>query len=201
VTAGEKPQSSEKPRVLETVVVEGRDDMSAVLAAADANVIWTNGYGINQKTLDLISSASEKTGIVIFTDPDHAGRRIRERLSGIFPSAKQAYLTQDQAEKDGDIGIENAVPSDILRALKAAGCCFDGCPVSTASGHGSSELSGSITIDDLVLLGLAGCPGSAEKRARAGARLGIGTANSRTFLKRLNYLGIGAKELAQALKE
>ena len=32
-----------RPRISRTIIVEGRDDMSAVLAAVDANVIWTNG--------------------------------------------------------------------------------------------------------------------------------------------------------------
>ena len=181
-----------KPRILQTIVVEGRDDMSAVLAAADANVIWTNGYGIRPETLDLISAAYEKTGIVIFTDPDHAGRQIRERLTGLFPQAKQAYLTQSQAEKDGDIGIENASPDGILKALAAAGCLADGSITSVAKGHAP------VTMEDLISLGLAGTDCSSQKRAAAGAALGIGTANSKTFLKRLSFMDIGLEELKKA---
>ncbi len=181
-----------KPRILQTIVVEGRDDMSAVLAAADANVIWTNGYGIRPETLDLISAAYEKTGIVIFTDPDHAGRQIRERLTELFPQAKQAHLTQSQAEKDGDIGIENASPDGILKALAAAGCLEDGSIPSVAKGHAP------VTMEDLISLGLAGTDCSSQKRAAAGAALGIGTANSKTFLKRLAFMDIGLEELRKA---
>ena len=43
----------------ETVVVEGRDDESAVLAAVSANVITTHGYGIRPETLELIKTAYE----------------------------------------------------------------------------------------------------------------------------------------------
>ena len=202
------------PKVRQTIVVEGRDDMSAVLAAVDANVLWTHGYGITQQTLDLISAAYEKTGIVIFTDPDHAGRQIRERLTRLFPKAKHAYLTQSQAEKSGDIGIENAKPADILRALEAA-CCEietgdsetgDG-PVKNGDGsrlhngiNWKNENQNRPQFQDLVELGLAGGEGSAEKRARAGAALGIGTANARTFLRRLNSFGISLEELAAAMR-
>ena len=172
----------QRPRIRETIVVEGRDDMSAVLAAVDANVIWTNGYGIRQETLDLIRAAYGRTGIIIFTDPDHAGRQIRERLTALFPDAKQAWLTQAQAERDGDIGIENASPDAILSALK---------PVIRKRARGSDP----VTMEDLFALGFAGSLGSAEKREAAGAKLGIGSANAKTFLKRLNYLGISLKEL------
>ena len=202
------------PKVRQTIVVEGRDDMSAVLAAVDANVLWTHGYGITQQTLDLISAAYEKTGIVIFTDPDHAGRQIRERLTRLFPKAKHAYLTQSQAEKSGDIGIENAKPADILRALEAA-CCEietgdsetgDG-PVKIGDGsrlhngiNWKNENQNRPRFQDLVERGLAGGEGSAQKRARAGAALGIGTANARTFLRRLNSFGISLEELAAAMR-
>ena len=57
-----------------------------------------------------------------------------------------------------------------------------------------------VTMDDLVALGLAGGQQSAEKRALAGARLGIGSANSKAFLRRLSFMGIGLEELAEACR-
>ena len=69
--AGQALDTTERkvlPRIEQTIVVEGKDDVSAVLAAVDANVLWTHGYGINQNTLDLIKAAYERTGIIIFTD-------------------------------------------------------------------------------------------------------------------------------------
>lgn len=177
----------------QTVVVEGRDDASAVLAAVSANVITTHGYGIRQETLDLIKTAYETCGIVIFTDPDHAGRKIRERLTALFPDARQAYLSEDQAERAGDIGVENASPEDIIRALQAAGC-----------GEGRAFEAGgtaAVTMDDMMRLGLAGGPESSGKRVRAGGRLGIGSPNAGTFLRRLNYLGIGLERLEEVCKE
>ena len=187
------------PRIIETVVVEGRDDQSAVLAAAEVNVICTHGYGINRKTLDLIGSAAENTGIIIFTDPDHAGRRIRERLTKLFPGAGQAFLTPEQAEKDGDIGIENASPEDILRALSAAGCTFCGAGVSGRKAALSE--SSPVTMEDLIALGLAGSPKSSSLRQKTGGILGIGSANSKTFLKRLSFFGIDLTELEDAVSE
>ena len=168
--------------IKETIVVEGKDDRSAVLKAVDANIICTCGYGLNDSIISLIKTAYKETGIIIFTDPDHAGRRIREKLTDLFPEAKQAYLTESQAYKSGDIGIENAVPEDIASALESA--C-------------AAHIDGSfgISINDLKDMGLAGSPNSAVKREEAGALLGIGYANTRTFLKRLNYMGISLQKL------
>ena len=186
-------------RIPETVVVEGRDDMSAVLAAVEANVIITHGYGITRETLDRIETAYKRSGIVIFTDPDHAGRNIRARLTELFPEAKQAYLTERQALKNGDTGVENASPEDILKALLSAGC-----RASDGSAEASAQRGGDyteVTMDDMTALGLAGQENSAQKRAAAGEALGIGSANAGAFLKRLRRLEIGLSELRRACGE
>ena len=174
--------------IQETIVVEGKDDRSAVLRAVEANIICTSGYGLNDNTISLIGSAYNRTGIIIFTDPDHAGREIRERLTGLFPKAKQAFLTRAQSLKNGDIGIENADPGDILKALETA---------KASEGNAALEIS----MNDLYSLGLAGSKDSSEKREKAGAKLGIGYANTKTFLKRLHFMGISKDRLEEALKE
>jgi len=179
-----------KPGIREVIVVEGRDDVSAVLRAVDADVLCTHGYGISQRTLEQIKNAYESRGIIIFTDPDHAGAAIRNKLTSEFPGALQAYLTQGEAEKDGDIGIENAAPDAILKALEAAG--------RTARPKGPED-AGLPVFDDLVALGLAGTPGSAALREAVGARLGTGFANGNAFVKRLQRRGISRRELADAV--
>lgn len=163
-------------RIKESIVVEGRDDEIAILAAVEANVICTHGYGIKQSTLDEIKTAYESCGVIVFTDPDHAGQKIREKVLSVCPDAKQAFLTKDQALKDGDIGIENAKPEDIIAALKAA----------SASCGGTDRY----TMADMDRLGLSGLADSAKRREELGAKLGIGFGNAKTFLKKLNYMNI-----------
>ncbi|MDD4286642.1 MAG: toprim domain-containing protein, partial [Eubacteriales bacterium] len=111
----------ERPTIKQVIVVEGRDDEAAVLRAVQATTIATHGYGIRGETLELIGKAYREQGIILFTDPDHAGREIRRRLTRLFPGAGQAYLTVEEAEKNGDIGIENADAASIRSALDAAG--------------------------------------------------------------------------------
>ena len=171
--------------IRETIVVEGKDDRSAVLAAVKANVLCTSGYGLNDDIISDIRAAYERTGIVIFTDPDHAGREIRKKLTDMFPKAKQAYLTKEQSLKKGDVGIENAKPEDIVKALMNASAEED-------------DAEFEITREDLFYAGLIGGADSAKKRESLGSFLGIGYANASAFLKRLNYMGITREYLARA---
>jgi len=168
-------------RILETIVVEGRDDKAAVLRAVDANIICTHGYGLSKSTLAEIAKAGESCGIIVFTDPDHAGLSIREKVLSVCPNAKQAFLTKEQAYKDGDIGIENATPESIIAALKAA----------SASTGGFNRY----TMADLDRLGLVGLADSSKRRDELGAKLGIGSGNAKTFLKKLNFMNIDPEEL------
>ena len=174
----------------EIIVVEGRDDTAAVRRSVDAVTIETHGYGIRPSTWDVIDRAYESKGIIIFTDPDTAGEQIRKRLAERYPEAKHAFLDRGLAEKDGDIGIENASPESILTALEKARC----------SASASGEEESAFTSADMFRWGLAGTPGAAERRNAVADRLGIGMAGSKTFLRRLNHFGITRKEVEEALK-
>ena len=112
-------------RIKEIIIVEGRDDTAAVKKSVDAVTIETHGYGITSRTWELIEKAYAEKGIIIFTDPDHAGRQIRKKLTERFPDAGQAFLDRSDATKDGDIGIENASPESIRTALSMAHCTLE----------------------------------------------------------------------------
>ena len=205
---------SAKPRIAEVIVVEGRDDTAAILRAVEAITIETDGYGIARDTWERLEAAYRRTGLIIFTDPDHAGRMIRHALKEHFPQAKHAYLTESEAEKAGDIGIENAAPADIRRALQRVGTVIGPASAGSAGAAATASPAGAtgnesaaavrlpagFTREDLLRLGLAGEDGAAERREALGKRLGIGYGNAKTFLKRLNALGISREELEEALK-
>ena len=182
----------EKLRLLETVVVEGRDDEAAVLRAVDAAVISTHGWGLQEGNVERIRAAYERTGIIILTDPDFAGENIRRRLSEQFPDAKHAYLARPEASKRQgervvDIGVENAAPEAIQAALLAARAQVQTGP--------SAE---TVTQADLIALGLAGGSGSTQLRAALGKELGIGSCNAKAFARRLAAFGISREEFLAA---
>ena len=177
-------------RIKEIIVVEGRDDTAAIKKSVDAVTIETHGYGITERTWSLLDKAYEETGIIVFTDPDHAGRQIRRRLMERFPKAKEAFLDRSDAEKDGDIGIENASPDSIRAALQRA-CCS----VETETG------AQRFTMEDMISAGLVGQADSAARRQAVGKSLGIGYGNGRSFLQKLNKFGVTADELRRAIGE
>jgi len=182
----------------EIIIVEGRDDTAAVRRAVDAVTIETHGYGIRPSTWDVIDKAYESKGIIIFTDPDTAGEQIRRRLADRYPEAKHAFLDRSLAEKDGDIGIENASPDSIRAALAKvrykADCGLREAAAPASADTASAPAAEPFTIADLDAYGLSGGPGAAERRAALGKALGIGYGNAKTFLSRLNTYGITREE-------
>lgn len=177
-----------KLQVEEVIVVEGRDDTDAVLKAVDGMTIETHGFGIRKETWGLIEKAYNEKGLIIFTDPDFSGEEIRRKLTEKFPNSKQAYLTKNKATKDGDIGIENARPEDIIDALTKA--------------HFTKRLQEEqYTRDDLLAAGLIGEGNSKERRDKLADRLGIGYSNGKTFLKKLNQFNITKEEFNREVKD
>lgn len=174
-------------KIKEIIVVEGRDDTASINRAVEAQTIETHGFGISRSTWELIAKAYEDPGIIIFTDPDFAGNKIRQRIKEKFPDAKEAFLAREDATKAGDIGIENAVPEAVREALSKAHCTL-------REGDG-----GAFSKADLVDAGLTGREDSMKRREEVGKILGIGGGNGGAFLKKLNSFGITKEEFYEAV--
>ena len=64
---------SEKVRIEGIIVVEGKDDITAVKRAVDAHVIALNGFsGMNSKTIGKLVELSKRNELILLTDPDFA---------------------------------------------------------------------------------------------------------------------------------
>ncbi len=177
-----------KEKIKEIIVVEGRDDEIAIKHAVDAHVLKTHGYYISNKLIATIKKYEKRPGIIIFTDPDFVGEKIRKKLSKEVPTAKHAFLEKSKATKNNNIGIENANPFDIIDALNKA----------KASINSSSNL---YDMSDMIDAGLTGNKDSKNKRILLGEILGIGYASGNTFLKRLNAFQISKDDYNKALEE
>mgnify|MGYP001482862997 FL=1 len=173
--------------IKEIIVVEGKDDIAAVKSATDAEVIATGGFGYNDEFVRSLEKIAKTKGIIILTDPDYAGEKIRRDISKNIKNCKHAFLPQGKALKKGDIGVENATKKDIIEALEKAR------PIIV-------EKRQEFTKEDLVQLGLNGGPNSKAKREKVGNFLGIGYCNSKQFLNRLNNFGITKEELIKAME-
>ena len=172
--------------IKEVLIVEGKMDVAAIDKAVDADCIITGGFTLNKRTLANISAAYNKRGIIILTDPDSAGERIRKFLTKKFPDAKHAYIPRIEATANNDIGIEQASPESIRTALSK---------VRTAEINPREEF----TAAEMVNFGLSGGVESSSLRDKIGAALGIGYGNVKTFVKRLNSYGVTRAEFLDAL--
>lgn len=174
--------------IKEVLVVEGKMDVVAIRKAVEADCIITEGFNLKPEALENIRQAEKRRGIIILTDPDSAGERIRKFLGKRFPNAKHAFVPVEDATANDDIGIEQAKPEAIRRALET---------VRTLNWEPSHLFSSA----DLVKHGLSGSPDASRRRARLGAILGVGFANAKTFLQRLNHYGVTREEFENGLRE
>lgn len=167
--------------IREIIVVEGRDDITAVRRAVDAEVVATGGYAYGKRLLKVLRTAEKNRGIIILTDPDFMGERIRRDLAKLFPRAKHAFLPRDLAIRGEDIGVENASPEAIRAALEKA----------KATEEKREE---EFSTKDLLAHNLLMGEEATKRRRIVGRRLGLGEANGKQFLKRLNHFGISRED-------
>ncbi|MCK8059227.1 MULTISPECIES: ribonuclease M5 [unclassified Fusibacter] len=176
-------------RIKEIIVVEGRDDEANIKQFVDAQIIITHGYGLSESTIKRIQFAADTLGVIIFTDPDFVGNKIRKQLTAIIKgNVKQAYITREEGTRAGNIGVENASGQAILSALMGA--------------HAQSDSMETLyTNKDLILLGLVGEEDSKAKRIALGKHLSIGYGNGKQFLARLNKYQIERERVLKFIEE
>ena len=172
--------------IKEVIVVEGKCDIAAVQKAVDADCLATGGYSLLRHSLSVIEAAYCKRGIIIFTDPDSAGERIRKYLTDRFPNAKQAFIPKRQAQSAADIGVECASVDAIRTALEK-------------THYGNIARRYEFSMKDLYARGLAGSADSTKNREILCEKLGLGCCNAKQLTVRLNNFGITREEFEQAM--
>lgn len=176
-----------KKRIKEIIVVEGKDDISAVKAAVDAEVFQVNGHAVRKnQSIEKLKTAYENKGLIILTDADYAGEEIRKYLNKHFPNAKNAYVPRKNSTKNEDIGVENAKVEDIILALEKARCNLE------------VKKNNIFTNDILFEYGLIAKENSFELREKLGNELGIGYSNGKQLLSKLNKYNISFEEFEMA---
>ncbi len=179
-------------KIKEIIVVEGKDDTAKINQALDADTIETNGSAVNKEILKRIKHAKDKRGVIIFTDPDYPGERIRHIVDKAVPGCKHAFLPREKAmdkhSKTKSLGIEHAALVDIRNALASVYELTEG---------DNSE----IQKEDLIAHGLIGGSGAGKRREKLGKLLQIGHTNGKQLLKRLTMFQITKSEFEEAMTQ
>lgn len=164
-------------RIKQAIIVEGRYDKIRLSNIVDAVIICTDGFSIFKDTekQELIKSLAAKTGIIILTDSDSAGFKIRsfirsivkqgEVLNAVTPDIYGKERRKLQPSKQGKLGVEG-IPDDILiGSLERCGAVTD------AECQPSCEEP--LTRADLMELGLIGGDNSSDRRRELQRSLGL----------------------------
>ena len=183
---------TEKRKIPEVIVVEGKDDTANLKRYYEVDTYETRGSAINQDDLERIAKLQELRGVIVFTDPDYNGERIRKIIMQEIPQAKHAFLNRGEAvpkskTKGRSLGVEHASFEDLEKALTGL------------VGSYEDENFFDITKFDLMRLGLLMGKDSRKRREYLGEALRIGYCNGKQLLKRLELFGVSLAEVEDAM--
>lgn len=194
-------------KIREAIVVEGRYDKNTLSQIVDAPIFETGGFQIHKDKaqLKLLRQVAEKRGLIVFTDSDGAGFVIRNFLKSAIDSKylKHAYIPDIYGKekrkaapgKEGKLGVEGMKPEIIIDALRRAGATFE---------EGSAAITGIITKQDMMELGLSGGKDSSALRAALLVKLALPehmSANAMLQALNLLYTKEELAALVDAVKE
>lgn len=121
------------------VIVEGKYDKIRLKSIISSAVIETHGFGIfrDRELLSLIRRLAADTGIIIITDSDAAGMKIRSYLKSAIPADRivNVYIPDIAGKErrkakpgaEGKLGVEGMETGVILDALARAGVTSSHC--------------------------------------------------------------------------
>ncbi|MGG3451598.1 MULTISPECIES: ribonuclease M5 [Bacillaceae] len=177
-------------KIKEIIVVEGKDDTVKIKLAVNADTIETRGSAVDERVIEQVRHAQATRGVIIFTDPDYPGQRIRNMISEQVPGCRHAFLPKEEAiEKLGrGVGVEHASIESIRKALRDAQ-------------YMEKQAEEQMTMEDLVNAGLIGGDRAKARREKLGGKLKIGYANGKQLYKRLIMFQVTREQFIAALKE
>lgn len=189
--------------VAQAIIVEGKYDKIKLSSLLDAVILTTNGFHIfhDAEKMALIRYYAKTTGIIILTDSDTAGFRIRNYLKGAVHDGKlfHVYIPDIYGKErrklkpsaEGKLGVEGIDKNALLAALEKAGVLTDEIP----------EKTDPITRYDLYELGLSGGADSKSKRKALQKRLHLPDLLSTSSLLEVLNTMMTKTELCRILDE
>lgn len=153
-------------KIRQPIIVEGRYDRIRLASLIDGVIIETGGFRIfkDKALLDSLRHIARTTGLILLTDSDQAGFRIRNFLkNALGPKAKltQVYIPgvkgverrKQAPSAEGLLGVEGMDSETLRAAFERAGV---GCETVVQKSD--------LTAADLFEVGLTGKPESATRR-------------------------------------
>jgi len=120
----------------QAIIVEGKYDKIKLSSIIDGVIIPTNGFSIfkDKEKCEIIRHYAKNKGVIILTDSDTAGFKIRNYIKGIVKDGKlfNVYIPDVfgkekrklQPSKEGKLGVEGISTTLILQAFEKSGIFF-----------------------------------------------------------------------------
>ena len=169
------------------IVVEGTSDVNKLCLLVDADYVTTNGSEVSRETLSYIKELSKTRQIIILTDPDYPGERIRNIINEEIKGCYNAFVSKEKSIKKHKVGVAECDNEEIIKALS-----------NVVKFESYEEKENKLTTSDLYELNLFG-ENVALKREYLASIYHIGKVNNKTLIKRLNMLGVTKEELKEVL--
>ena len=164
------------------IVVEGRGDEAFLSSFIDSIYVVTNGFELNKKDIDFLKSIKYKNKIIILTDSDDAGLKIRRRIEEEIPGCVNIVADINECNKNGKHGIAESNINHILSLFKGKLTLV-------------KEEKARINSSELYSLGL----NNKNKRNELCEKLRLGNCNFKTMIKRINYKQIDLKQIMECI--
>ena len=120
-------------KIKEAILVEGKYDKIKLSQIVDTSIICSDGFSIykDKKMIELLKKISTSSGLIVLTDSDSAGFRIRNFIKNSladFP-VKHAFIPdvygkesrKNKPSKEGKLGVEGIEETILKDALKHCG--------------------------------------------------------------------------------
>ncbi|HEY8435613.1 MAG TPA: ribonuclease M5 [Haloplasmataceae bacterium] len=175
--------------IKEVIVVEGKADTRRLREVyGDIHTIETGGNALDERTLELIRHAQKTRGVIILTDPDYPGMRIRSLINERVPGCQNAYVDRASATdpRTKKVGVEHCSHEIIRNAL-------------TNLTEANPEPT-TVTYRDLLALGYVGASYSQALRDKASQVLHLGHNNAKQFYRKVLLFNISYDTL-KALRD
>ena len=164
-------------KVKRAIIVEGKYDKIKLSQFVDGIIIQTDGFRIfkDKQKRQLIKSLAESAGLVVITDSDTAGFKIRNYIKSFTANGdiKNLYIPQISgkekrkaaASKEGTLGVEGIDEDILLEIFEKSGV--------TADKKEASDNTKKITKAELYKAGLIGKQNSRKLRLELLKHLGL----------------------------
>lgn len=169
------------------IVVEGTTDVAFLQSFIQSEFVITNGSDVPCETISYLLKAQKTKQLIVLTDPDFPGKRIRDVLEQEGVVAKHVFIEKRHCIRNNKVGIAESNKEVILEALANIR-------------DNDIGAKGNWTSSDLIEMQLIGAPTAVKRRQILAERLHIGHTNGKTLLKRLNSLNITPDEVKKALE-